>query len=274
MSDLARLLTLRGNRCRCAAFALSVALLGSAGCQHRAARPAQSSGISLPGLPFPSLTVTEAKIPSFSRDRKVDPKLLDLDGFFPPGAKRVGPNQRVSLDLAAERRTSFPSTELCPSPNKHFVLFHDGMKRRQSDIFHWLLILKHDAPYPNTIFGTKLAFDASWSEDSRRFAVTHFVGDNSSEVFAVDVADLVRKPIDLRPHIEEHFPPHVASAPMFLKAYRWTREGRLIVRAIGRAQEEPYELFGCEVATAFVGPDGEPKTTFLRGYIKPQEEEP
>lgn len=178
---------------------------------------------------------------------------------------------RVDLSLAAERRTRFPSTDLCPSPDHRFVLFHDAMKRG-NDIYHWLMLLAHDAPFPNTIFLTTLVFDATWSEDSRRFAVTHFVGDNSSEVFTVDTVDLVRKPIDVRPFLEEHFPSHVLSAPMFLKAYRWTRDGRLIVRGVGRTREPPYELFGCEVATAFVGPDGEPKTTFLRGYVKPPEE--
>jgi hypothetical protein len=201
---------------------------------------------------------------------RVDPKLLELDGFFPPGARRVGPNRRLTIELGPERRTNFPSTELCPSPDKRFVLFHDGMKRRE-DIYHWLMILKHDAPFPNAIFLTRNVFDASWSEDSLRFAVTHYVGDNSSEVFIVDTADLVRKPVDVRRFLEEFFPPHVLGAPLFLKAYRWSRDGRLIVRGIGRSQEPPYELFGCEVVTAFAGPDATPRTSFVRGYVKPQE---
>ena len=249
------------------------ALMLSFACQHRKAAPALSPDMKLGFmLPMPTVPTKAPEVRLKAPDLRVDPKWLDLDEFFPPGAQRVGPTLRVTLDLAPERRTRFPSTDLCPSPDNRIVLFHDGMKRAR-DIFHWLMLLKDDAPFPNAIFLTKLTFDVSWAEDSRRFAVTHFVGDNSSEVFFVDTADLVRKPIDVRPFLEEHFPARLVSVPMFLKAYRWTRDGQLIVRGIGRAREAPYELFGCEVVTAFVGPDAEAKTSFLRGYIKSQPEE-
>jgi hypothetical protein len=219
---------------------------------------------------MPALTSKAPVMSTRSPDIGIDPKLLELDEFFPPGAKRVGPARRLSIELAPERRTSFPSTELCPSPDKRFVLFHDGMKRRE-EIYHWLMILKHDAPFPNAIFLTRNVFDASWSEDSRRFAVTHYIGDNSSEVFLVDPAELVRKPVEARQWIEEFFPRQILGAPMFLKAYRWSRDGRLIVRGIGRSQVPPYELFGCELVTEFTGSEAAPRTSFVRGYIKPQE---
>jgi hypothetical protein len=224
-----------------------------------------TSSLSIPSV---ATVASEVRLPA--PDLRVDPKWIDLDEFFPPGAQHLSSNQREIVELVPERRTRFPSTELCPSPDNRFVLFHDGMKRK-NDIYHWLMLLQHDAPFPNAIFLTKLAFDVSWSEDSRRFAVTHFVGRNSSEVFMVDTADLLRKPIEVQPIMEEHFPAHLISVPMFLKAYRWTRDGTLIVRGIGRSREEPYELFGCEMAVAVVGPDAEPKARFLRGYIKPQE---
>jgi hypothetical protein len=200
----------------------------------------------------------ELKLPS--PDRELNLNWLELESFFPPGARRVGPTQPLNAELAPLRRTQFPTTELCPSPNQQFVLFHDGMKRKQPGIFHW----------PNTIFGTMLAFEASWSEDSARFAVTHFVGDNSSEVFVVDTADLERTPVAVQPFIAAHFPPHFAAMPMFLKAYRWTQDGQLIVRAIARSREEPYELYGCEIAARFASRGADPETRFLRGYIKPQ----
>ena len=250
---------------------IAAAVFASFSCQHQKPLPTPSQGsLAFPTLPMPTLTARAPEIRAGSPDMRVDPKWLELDGFFPPGAKRVGPDRRLAVDFAPERRTSFPSTELCSSPDKHFVLFHDGMKRRE-DIYHWLMILKHDAPFPNAIFLTRNVFDASWSEDSLRFAVTHYIGDNSSEVFIVDTTDLVRKPIDVRQFLEEFFPPHVPGAPLFLKAYRWSRDGRLVVRGIGRSQEPPYELFGCEVVTAFTGPDATPRTSFVRGYVKPQE---
>jgi hypothetical protein len=248
-------------------------LLGACGCQHRNPPPPPAGGMNLAlSLPPPNLTLQAPEMSRRAPNLRVDPSWLDLDAFFPPGAKRVGPTLRVTHSLAPERRTRFPSTELCTSLDNRFVLFHDGMKRTH-EIYHWLMLLKHDAPFPNAIFCTPLAFDVTWSSDSRRFAVTHFVGDNSSEVFTVDTSDLLRKPIDVRPFLEEHFPAQAASVPMFLKAYRWTRDGRLIVRGIGRTREPPFELFGCEVAVAFVGPDADVRTSFLRGYIKSQEEE-
>jgi hypothetical protein len=254
------------------AIALSAALLLTGGCQQTPRR----SGGAMAGMPMlsalPPPTLTSAPL-QLSRPppEGVDQKWFELDEFFPPGARRVGPNQRVNSEILPDRRTRFPSTDLCVSPNKHFVLFHDGMKRRENDIFHWLMLLKHDATFPNAIFLTKLAFDVSWAENSRRFAVTHFVGDNSSEVFIVDTDDLARKPIAVGPSLEEHFAPHLSSAPMFVKVYRWTRDGQLIVRAIGRAREEPYELFGAEIGISFAGALAEPQARFLRGYIKDQE---
>lgn len=232
---------------------------------------------TLAPLPMPSINAGPAAAPRLRvPDLRLDPRLLELDEFFPPGAQRVGPPLAVAPDLAAEEKTRFPSTELCASPDKRHVLFHDGMKRQKrgerSDIYHWLMLLKHDAPFPNAIFLTRLAFEASWAGDSNRFVVTHFLGDNSSEVFVVDTYDLERRPIDVRPLLVQYFPKYLGTVPMFVKAYRWTRDGRLVVRAIGRAREEPYELFGVETAVVFDGLGAEPRLQFLRGFIKGQEE--
>jgi hypothetical protein len=248
--------------------------LALAGCQHRRAAPSGGS-VAIAPMPLPPLRAPSVELKLPSPDRQLDPNWLELDSFFPPGARRVGPVQPLNAELAPMRRTQFPTTELCPSPNEQFVLFHDGMKRKQPGIFHWLMLLKNEPrAYPNTILGTMLTFEASWSEDSARFAVTHFVGDNSSEVFVVDTADLERKPVAVQPFIAAHFPPHFAAMPMFLKAYRWTHDGQLVVRAIARSREEPYELYGCEIAARFPGPGAEPETRYLRGYIKPQAADP
>src|SRR5436190_948215 len=84
-------------------------------------------------------------------------------------ARRVGPANPISAQLCPPGVTRFPSTELSSSPDGRFVLFHDGMKRKQNDIFHWLMLFKKDALIPNTIFGTKTTFESSWSDDSQRF---------------------------------------------------------------------------------------------------------
>jgi hypothetical protein len=256
----------------------AAAVFFNGGCSHRAAAPpalpvsipigAPSGGFPVigPSRPMPAIRLP---VPGLAMDLN----WLDLDGFFPPGARRVGPANPVSLDLCEERRTRFPTTELCASVDGRFVLFHDGMKR-QRGIFHWLLLLEKDALYPNTIFGTNMAFDVSWSDDSKAFAVTHYIGHNTSEVFVVGSTELERRPINLRPALEAYFPERAISAPMFIKAYRWTRRGQLIVRGLARSEQEPYEQFGCEAAIDFVGNGAEPQVTFLRGYAVSQSTEP
>lgn len=224
-------------------------------------------GVAPPLIPVAAVNVSLPPPP----DLRLDLNWLDLDEFMPPGARRVGPVARLAVELAPIQRTRFPSAELSVSPDKRYILYHDGLKRKQQSIHHWLMLLKNEPlAYPNTILGTRLAFEASWSEDSQRFAVTHFVGDNASEVFVVDVADLEKRPIEVRPWLELHFPPHLVNEPIFVKAYRWTRDGRLVVRALARSQKEPYELFGCELAVGFSGGGEPPRTTYLRGFIKEQ----
>lgn len=243
--------------------------MAGAGC---ATRPPALTGPppALP-VPLPPLAVREINLRPPLLDLRLDLNWLDLNEFFPPGARRVGPQQPFTGELAPARRTRFPSAELCTSPDQRYILFHDGMKRGERSIFHWLMLLKKDALFPNTVFGTPLAFEASWAESSARFAVTHYVGHNASEVFVVATADLERRAIDLKPLIAAHFPPHLGAVPLFLKAYRWTVGGELIVRGIARAPEEPYELFGCEALVTFDGNGDEPAARYLRGYIKPQQ---
>jgi hypothetical protein len=130
------------------------------------------------------------------------------------------------------------------------------------------MLLKKGSPAPNGVFCTATAFETSWSTDSLRFAVTNFSGHNASEVFVEEVDDLRRIPIEVRPLIEEFFPLHVMSAPMFVKAYRWTQDGKLIVRAIGRSEAEPYDEFGCEALVSFTA--AQPRTEYLHGYLLPE----
>ena len=255
---------------RVVVVAAATALLLLAGCAQKPP-PAPAGGFTLGAgfgaPPVPSMKPLEIRVPV--PDLMLDLKWLDLDGFFPPGARRVGPSTPLGAKLCDERRMKFPTVELCPAPDGAVVLFHDGMKRRR-DIFHWLMLLKKDALYPNAIFCTKMAFDVSWAEDSHRFAVTHFIGQNSSEVFVVDVGELARRAIAVTPFLEEYFPAPMAASPVFLKAYRWTADGRLVVRALGRSHAEPYEQFGCEVLVTFPASDEYPKLAYLRGYTLPQ----
>jgi hypothetical protein len=242
-------------------------LFACCACQHGAGGDSQ---LKMPAwqLPLPGAQGVAFKLPP-SNLRPLDVNRLDFADFIPPGAQRIGPSNPLPTDLAPANRTKFPSTDLAYSPDRSCVLFHDG-SQRTSLIIHWLMMLRKGLPSPHGVFGTTTAFETSWAGDSQRFSVTNFTGDNSSEVFVEDVAELRRINIAVRPLIEEYFPLHVMSAPMFVKAYRWTSDGKLVVRAIGRAEAEPYDEFGCEALVSFPGPAAEPQTEYLHGYILPQ----
>lgn len=241
-------------------------LLAGGACQHAGS----DSRLKMPplNLPLPGAMGVAFKLPP-SNLRPLDVNRLDFTEFIPPGAQRIGPSKPIPAELAPANRTKFPSVDLAYSPDGTCVLFHDG-SQRTTIMIHWLMLLRKGLPSPHGVFGTLTAFETSWAADSHRFSVTNFTGDNSSEVFVEDVDELRRINIAVRPLIEEHFPLHVMSAPMFVKAYRWTIDGRLIVRAIGRAEAEPYDEFGCEALVSFPTTSTDPQTEYLHGYILPQ----
>ncbi|MBI5688693.1 MAG: hypothetical protein HZC55_01250 [Verrucomicrobia bacterium] len=223
-------------------------------------KPRSSAG-SFPTAPPPDLTIR------LSPDMSVPLDWLELESFFPPGARRVGPREDPAHRLAPDHRMRFPNAELYSSPDKEFTLFHDGMKRPKREILHWLMLHRRNASFPHSIFSTTAAFDATWAPDSKAFAVTHYLGRNSSEVFLCSTS-LIKENVDVKPALREFFPSHFQEAALFVKAYRWTDEGRLIVRAIGRSWIEPFELFGLELVAQITPGDGELRTRFLRGFIR------
>lgn len=215
---------------------------------------------------FPVPRAPEVAI-KLSPDLSVPLDWLELEAFFPPGARRVGPPGDPAHRLVPDNRRRFPAAELYPSPNGEFTLFHDGAKRPRREILHWLLLHRRNASFPHAIFSTTVAFDATWAPDSSAFAVTHYIGHNSSEVFLCSTS-LVKETIDLKPVLRRFFPAHLVESDLFVKAYRWTDDGRLIVRALGRSGIEPYELLGLELAAQITPGDGELHTRFLRGFIR------
>ena len=129
------------------------------------------------------------------------------------------------------------------------------------------MLYRKEAPFPRSIFCTAASFDATWSPDSRLFAVTHYYSSNMSEVFISDTA-YNKESVEVRPFLENNFPPHFASGPVAIKAYRWTTDNELIVRALGRAEIEPFELFGVEILVRFAAEGKETTTHYLRGFVK------
>jgi hypothetical protein len=246
----------------------AVTLLFAAACRH-APDPGPTTNLpTLPPLRLPPPPAMKFNLPAWQRS--VDPRRLDVAEFIPPGARRVGPATTINLQLATETPTKFPSTESCASPDQRAVLFHDGTQR-SSLILHWLMLLKKDVALPIGVYCTTTSFETMWSRDSGWFAITDFSGQNRSEVFIEELNELRRDPIDVRPLVEEFFPLHLLSAPMFVKAYRWTIDGKLVVRAIGRGEEAPFEEFGCELLVTPRAAAADPVVTWLNGYILPQE---
>jgi hypothetical protein len=232
---------------------------------------------SVPKMEFPIAQAASApspRVPAPSElnirllpDRSVPLDWLELDRFFPPGARRVGPHLVEALKLAADNRMRFPTAEVYESPDQAYSLFHDGVKRSRTQITHWLMMYRKNADFPNAIFSTTASFDASWSPDSTLFAVTHYVGHNSSEVFVCSTS-LFKETVDIRPWVREFFPPHFIEASIFVKAYRWTADGVLVVRAVGRSWIEPYELFGFEIAVRVAPNARHVESRYLRGFIR------
>jgi len=192
---------------------------------------------------------------------------LDLEGFFPPGAERI--LGKSVPDVLPDNRTRFPSTDTSVSPNGDVVLFHDG-QRREGWIQHSLMVRRLGSEQPTMVFATIRTFDVTWAPNSELFAVTNYTGDNSSEVTAFGI-DGKKVRIDLRKLVEESFPSDVRSALLFVKAYRWTSDSQLVLRALGRSALKPFSILGCE-AVADITSAGEAQITFCRGYVKrPQE---
>jgi hypothetical protein len=156
--------------------------------------------------------------------------------------------------------------ELCPSPDKTMVLFHDG-QRRGADILHCLMLLEEARDLPEVMYTTRTMFEVSWASNSRRFAITDFIGHNRSQVSAFEMDDRRRIDLDVSRFIEEFFPQRFWDKPMFVRVYRWTTDGAVIIRAIGMTEGDSNEQFGCEVSVRFKGFGGEFQTEYLSGYV-------
>lgn len=245
-----------------------LASLALAGCTHPSPTIGPG-GMNLGGIAPPPVSFGPPPKLALKPPQPFDPAWLELDGFFPPGAKPILPDHPRAVKLHGERRMRFPTAEECLSPDGRFTLTHDGMKRSRS-IFHWLMMTAKGDTLPSALFCTRLAFDVSWAEDSGHFAVTHYTGQNASEVFVFDSRERQRSPVAVRTALGPYFDATMLSSSMMLKAYRWTTEGHLVVRGVGRSEAEPYDFFGCELLVECAEPGAEPRLTYLRGYTLAQ----
>ena len=246
------------------------------GCQQTKTPERNATALLIPpvSLPGPKSVPLVIRTP----DLRVDFSLLELTEFYPPGALRIVGDAEYPSNLQPVSRVRFPSADPLWSPDGAFAVYTDGQtrnsggrkvaKKNTREIFHWLMLHRKDALYPSSLYSTATAFELSWAPDGSRFVITDYVGNNSSEVHVFSTAP-ARARIDLGPTMRERFPSNAWEASLFVKAYRWSSEGKLVVRALGRAGVEPYELFGCEVVVDLTTIDS-PLITFLRGFVLEQ----
>ncbi|MBL9213033.1 MAG: hypothetical protein JNL92_21405 [Opitutaceae bacterium] len=212
------------------------------------------SAPELPALPLPD------------PNRLFDWSLLDLDGFYPPGCEKIEPHGPVRLSVAPEPGLRFPTAERYGSPNKRFWLVHDGWERRKKKVLHWLLLVTANETVPKSVFGTEHAFDVLWAPHSEHFAITHYPGGNKSEVLVVASGDGAKDEIAARAAAIPYFVDGISERTV-AKAYRWTTNGELVVRGLGRTEREPYDLVGFEILADVRNPGGAMQLRFLRGFV-------
>lgn len=218
------------------------------------------------GLPPPALIIPPVRAAPLKRPPPFDLGALDVDEFIPLGASVIGPYGQVGAALVEEVRMRHPTAELSPSPDGEAVIFNDGYKAK-TKIVHWLTLKRRDSAVPNSILSTMASYDTMWSPKSDAFAVTHYVGGNTTEVFIIPLGDLERVDVLLKPIVATYFPARFAPLPIFAKAYRWTRNGELVVRGVAQTTEPPFERIGCELKIDVHDTEGN-RVTFLRGYVQ------
>lgn len=241
---------------------LALLLLG--GCQHRMGRVDVGHSrmpVVSPARPAPVIAPIPTEAPS------MDLQLLDSPEFYPPGAKHLVPTDLPSPATVDFPRANFPHAGLYTSPDAQWSLTEIGFEqwdgihltleaiRRGTDVFHNLL-------------QTRSAHVALWAPDSRHAALTLYTGSNWSMVYVIDVPrHELSEPIYPAHALVPYLPADQLDAPQFVSAYRWTQDGRLVLRGVGRYTTPPYTLFGYELL-ATLHDDRSPDLIFLRGYTK------
>lgn len=244
----------------------TVVTLFGAGCRQNAyslnlpeKKESNGGSIDLVAPVLPALALPDP-------NRIFDWSLLDFDGFYPPACEKIEPNGLVRLTFAPYQSVRFPTTERYSSPDRRYSLVHDGLERRKKKIFHWLLLLSENEPVPKSVFGTEQAFDVLWAPDSGHFSITHYPGSNMSTVVVFSSKDLNKQEISARAAALPYFVGGISERAIS-KAYRWTTDGELIVRGLGRSESEPYDLIGFEVIADCRSSSGSAQLRFLRGFV-------
>lgn len=250
------------------AAALFAVVALACGCQHR--------GPPTLGLSAPTPPVLPINLKMLPYKLSVDPPAIDVawldsDEFLPPGARRIGGKGVTAASLCRTGRTRFPSTDILAAPDGGTALICQSMGSKRLAI-HWLLWWPRAALDPNILFRTTKAFDVVWSPDSRHVAVTHFVGDNRSEVVVTSPERELNAPaLDVRVVLTEHFTDNHLEGPCFMKAYGWT-DSSLVVRGVGRSAVAPYSIYGFEVLIDPRRLDDPYAAQFLRGFQRDEPE--
>jgi hypothetical protein len=252
-------------KCSYQSLALFASIVGWGGCSTEKAPIPEMSVTNLPTLG--ALTEGSSGIQTRNRagqhsiEAPTGPLAWMIIGeFYPPGCKRIVPQNYRGEALTRTPRASFPSMEQCESPNGRWFLSHLGNER--ADGIDYVVLLGPVGLKPTPLFVTRVAMDVLWSPDSRYVAVTIFSGHNRSSVFLIRVADRkISKEASPTLLISNYLPSVEPEAPQFVMARGWTQRGDLLIRGRGQELLEPFTVFGYE---AVVRPQNVDRDLVLR----------
>ena len=257
-----------GRDTHVAAIVLSFAaiIILHASCKHVDAPPIElprtKSGVPVVSVQAPVYVLPRLRIPD------IDLTWFDADDFVPPGAGRIRPNEPTIARTNATPKAKYPSTEECVAMDNNAVV---GIRSEKlaSTIQHELLLFRRGDESARSVFRTNYFFEVLWSQDSRRIAISNFVGHNTSEVWVLGIQkDEPPSYIDVRHALAPYFSEAHLQSPCFNKAYRWSDGSRFVVRGVGRVAFPPFEQFGYEVLVDSEAPDDIARLRFLGGYVR------
>lgn len=217
-------------------------------------------GNELHGPPVPPAKEPGAIAP------EIEPAWFETGEFYPPGCKRIVPETAVSVTMADTPRAHFPSADVCASLDGMWSISCDGHGTRT--ILHVLSAQRRGEATLRSFYSTTKATSVLWSPDNRRVALTVITGSNRSMVLCVDLDNFtLGDPVYPPRVLDRYFTALQLESPQFVSAYRWTNDGRLVVRGAGRESLPPYATYGYEVLIDAREP-GRATMTFLRGFTK------
>jgi len=216
------------------------------------------------GMPPPQLRPPPVNVKT--PDANWDIRVLELQDFIPPGARVIETGAAIPT-LFEEGVAQFSSGDqpTSRSPDSRSRLLLENVTQANGKGL-WLVLRSRGAQNSEPIILSERPIEALWAPSSDKFAVNHWADPYARDTFVVVIGNAQRMFFDLTPLLNLHFSSEGRALRRVARAYRWTTNGDLVLRALFQRMEEPYSVFGCEVQVGLS--NGIPSLTMLRGFIK------